>query len=260
MRVCCYLSSGDNFFCKMVLTSIKTLRQYNKTVKVRVFLIGTDHQTKIDVAAKDLNIEIIRKPSLSNYFCLNRQYLSECDEECVLYIDGDTFIFGDIELLFDNHKNVDFAAATDDYITGCTDWCQENLLKDYHSLGAIPVPVFNGGILLWNNGKIRDWAESLPEMCEKLQDKQFSVTPWLFGNNRDCYHKETFCICFHVAQKRLKYEIMGKNEVVNLFSWDDYYAWENRDFIVYHTFTQNWDRFNKRSRKKIIRMKHGRKI
>jgi lipopolysaccharide biosynthesis glycosyltransferase len=235
----------------MALTSAYMLRQYNKTIPVRVFLIDSDKQTKIDKYADSLNLEVVRFPSTKKadeqkYFCLNREYLSTCVEDSVLYIDGDTFIFGDVNDLFDKYEKYDFAAATDDWITGTEDWNQKNLLDSYKLVGGTAVPVFNGGLTLWNNRCVRGWASNyLPEMCTRLQNKEFPLTDWLFANNRSCYHKETFSICLYVSSAKLRYKAMDRKDVVNLFSKKDYDAWKVKDYIVYHCFNQNWKMFVK---------------
>lgn len=250
-RVCCYITSGDDFYCGMVLTSAYMLRQHNKTIPIRVFLIDSDKTTKIDKYANSLNIEIERFPATKKaieqkYFCLNREYLSTCEEDSVLYIDGDTFIFGDVKDLFDRYEKYDFAAATDDWITGTEDWSPERLNECYDMVKGSIVPVFNGGLTLWNNKCVRGWAsEYLPEICTKLQNKEFPLTNWLFANNRVCYHKETFSICLYVSHNRLNYKVMDRKDVVNLFSKKDYDAWKIKDYIVYHCFNQNWRMFLK---------------
>jgi len=231
----------------MVLTSIKMLRNYNKTIKIRVFVIGNGEPK---LFADSLNVEVIyRQPSQDSkgYFCLNREYLAECKEQSVLHIDGDTFIFDDIEKIFDKYNDVDFAAAQDDWIVNTPDW--------NYSFLEVGSTVFNGGLTLWNNGTIREWASNfLVPTCNRLQNEKCALTPWLFGSNRRCYHKETFAICYYVAQKGLKYRLMDEKDVVNLFNPESYKAWNRKDFIVYHCFTQNWKQFANSLRKKKIAM------
>lgn len=237
------MSSGDNFYCNMVLTSIAMLRRHNGHIPVRVFLIDkTKRQTNLDIFSKHLKFDVCRRPPLDpGYFCHNREYLSECTEDSVLHIDGDTFIFSDVERLFDTHSLVDFAGATDDWITGTPDWSDADLKTCYKLLGCNGVPVFNGGITLWNNRTIRDWADGMRGMCDLLLGKL--PLPWLFRDNRNGYHRETFSVCFHIAARGLTYGIMGKKEVVNLFGPDDLAAWGNKDYVIYHCFTQNWSQF-----------------
>lgn len=249
-RVCCYITSADNFFSRMALTSITMLRQYNKEIKVRIFVIGANKPTLMDELAEPLHVEVLHRPAASaakdqNYFCLNRCYLGECHESSVLYIDGDTFIFGDVASLFDRYKDVDFAAAEDRYIISTQDWSVEDYQESCKILSIEEPPVFNGGLTLWNNGSIKKWTEDLTDMCNKLQNKDLPISKWLFGEQRQCYHRETFSICFAVAKNCMTYNIMDRHDVVNLFSWPDFHAFKKRDFIVYHSFTQNWERFHR---------------
>jgi len=237
MRVCIYLSSDDDFYSSMVLTSINMLRLFNREIKIRVFVIGG--YSLIDKHASEFGLEVIHKESRDPYFCLNRQYLTESEEDSVLYIDGDTFVFGNIETLFERYKNVDFAAATDDWIVGQPDWRDDQLQESFALVEAEPGPIFNGGLMFWNNRTIRNWE--LDKYCKLCQD--LPISNWLYGNNRQCYHRETFAICFHVAKQKLKYSIMDDKDVVNLFSQKDLTAWGNGKHLVYHCFTQNWEKF-----------------
>lgn len=260
--ICVYLVSDDPFYCRMALTSIIMLRQYNKEIKVRVFIIG-NRKTKIDDYAEQLRLEVVHRPPTPaaqeyNYFCLNREYLAECKEETILYIDSDTFIFGNVDSICERYQDVDFAAAQDDWIINTPDWQQQHLLESYAQLGVQPVPVFNGGLTLWNKGCVRDWAKKLAITCKELYERKYVLTPWLFGDNRGGYHRETFAICFYIAKKGLRYQLMDNKDVVNLFAEKDWRAWNNKDYIVYHCFTQNWQRLerelkcrNKNSRKKL---------
>lgn len=252
MRVCCYITSGDDFHCNMTLTSALMLRQHNRDIKVRVFLIDAHGETKLDKFADQLGLEVIRRPSVDKYFCLNRTYLAECEEDSVLYIDGDTFIFGDIESIFNKHRT-DFAAATDEWITGQPDWNYRDLEKSYEIIGSEPVPVFNGGLTLWNNGSVRGWASTkLSKYCSQCQNGDFPIEKWLFNNGRECYHKETFSICFYVSEQKFTYSVMDSSDVVNLFSEKELKVWDQKNYVVYHCFTQNWKRFARTLNKKRV--------
>ena len=132
-----YLINMHPFYLKMALTSVGMLRSHNKKVPVRVYLIRDNaHQTierenvsrhhpplhnmtdQFIIACQNLDVEVCERLPLSypgeeTFFHINRKYLSEVPEPNVLYIDADTFIFGDIESIFDHypHEHIDFAAC-----------------------------------------------------------------------------------------------------------------------------------------------------
>ncbi len=93
-----YLSTGDTFYRRMVEFSIATLRQYNQSIPIRVYYIDGWSSGSVDSLyenAHKLNYAVISVPptsaaSASRYFFLNRSHLVHCQEERVLYLDGDT--------------------------------------------------------------------------------------------------------------------------------------------------------------------------
>ena len=231
----------------MTLNSIQMLRHYNKKVKVRVFLIGGIGKDRFEQMSKTLDFELVhRQPTKEakdhNLFLLNRQYLGECEEESVLYIDGDTFIFGDVETLFERYKDYDFAGAIDVSVSFSEDWDKGDAEASFRMFGSETQDIFNGGLTLWNNNVLKGWAGEffVPTCLRLLDERDVPVCKWLWSGTRNGYLSETLTIAFYVGGKKLKYRVMEDKDVINLFSWDAIKRWCERDFIVFHSFAQHW--------------------
>jgi len=168
-------------------------------------------------------IEVVQREPINEYFFSNKHYIFECNEKSVLFLDVDTFVFGDVENIFKKYADVDFAA------------CENR----WH--GKL-VPKFNGGIQLYNNL----WHKNLlkmPVMCE-------------FVKNEIAQHNlEEYAISLMVEQLESKYKIFERSDCHTILWQQD--IQKCRESIVFHSYNQQWgqvDAFLKNKKKFIGRL------
>jgi len=116
-RLCCYIVSGHPSFVQMTTTSIEMIRRYNREVPIRVFFVAyavyprPEHE--FDAFCSRNAVEMLRRPPLDkgDYFQENKAWLGDCTESMILLLDSDTFIFGDVERVFDKYDQYDVSAC-----------------------------------------------------------------------------------------------------------------------------------------------------
>lgn len=228
------------------------LRQYSQ-VPVRVFLFDQNwpdkqenglHLNRDDFLSNmdALNVEVVCKKPLSkfgmdfgpqplrefyksqqnDFFLVNKTCIAECPEESVLFIDVDTFIFGDVTELF--LEDVDFVACKNRWI----DWTQHEFFT---------VWPFNGGIQLFNNGLHRRLLADLPEQCQELATGNSPFSNWLRDEDR-LWNVEEFAISKMVSDDGLKYRYFEDHQAKNCYGKDDIN--HPRKSLIFHPYTINW--------------------
>lgn len=204
----------------MVCNSIFMLRQYNKTIPVKIYFINDDNKTTHPIVkdveygtfskkamleiAEKLNVQIKEvlpfdntglRAELKNYFFCNRSHFTT-EEDSVLHIDGDTFIYGDVEELFDKYKDFDAVVPESKFYIQAEFSCKKNFNRD-----ASP---FNAAVILFNNQLCRKWAnEIIPYMSKTLDSEWFgnkhpieeiATNWWVCDNAKNIgYFKDSEC-------------------------------------------------------------------
>lgn len=251
MKVCQYLSNAHPFYLGMVTNSIIMLRKYNKDVKVRLFLVqdegksthttnhrGNELSTKSKISTTDyiyllknnLNVEVLEKEPLKiekGFFHIHRSLMRDTQEESLLFIDADTFIFKDVEELFDKYKEYDYVGLPISYLNG---WNKEWL----------PFKPFNSAVNLWNNGWIRKFAQDLEYWCKLIKEKKHIVSDWCYQQCSRGTNREEMSTSLFVAENKLKHCVWDRWDVRNSATSIDYREAPNT--YIFHTFTHNWER------------------
>ena len=203
----------------MVCNSIWMLRKHNKHLPVRVYLLKDQSQITHSIAlalnakttfdtlkllelCRYLNVEVrevspyqIDEPYLKDYFFINRIHFASSTEDSVLHIDGDTFIWGDIEPLFDLYTEAEMAVPR-------SQWIKQRF--SCKSIGR-DIDPFNAGVMLFNKGLCKKWAEDLlPYLrktytapwfdIKKLAWEEMATNWWAIDNVQNIqYFKDTQC-------------------------------------------------------------------
>lgn len=234
--VCAYLLNDSNppyFF--MALNSLKTLRHFNRDIPVKLFLIEDSgssnrllpwpyHVTKSTFLRKcdQYNVEVIKKqpirfPGDENFLLMQRAYLAELADDTVLYLDADTFFFGDITKVIKDNLEHD--------VLGCENY---DIPTCYINSKSVSI---NGGVVLWNNGLIRKWCEKLPYYSSAIKAGKYDhASPLL---RQKILLREEASIGIFALENNLKYKYFEKTECLlsNL---------KYRYPVIFHSITANF--------------------
>jgi hypothetical protein len=264
-----YITNEHPFYLRMALTSMGMLRNHNKDIPVRIFLVrdqssqtiereNVSKHTSINVESTDqfietcksIDVEVLDRPPLiypgeESFFHINRKYFAELKEDHILYLDADTFIFGDVEDIFDHHEFVDFAACE-------AMWARRRGWNP----GFLPVPVgpFSSGVMLWNNGTIRDWCDLLPRYMADFRKNESTLANWLRTLHSDCLLREEFSVTRHVCMAGLVHSFIEKEDCHLIESEQD--IDDLGKSLIFHSYTPNWKKcYAKLYPKKVGKMK-----
>jgi hypothetical protein len=239
-RCVAYLVNENPLYLKMCLNSLGMLRDHNRKIIVRVILIR-DHtnetyvETFVNQCLK-LGVEVMERIPLAivgeeNFFHVNRKYLSEIPENDILYTDSDTFIFGDIETIFENHKEVDFAACE-------AQWSfQKGYRRDFVDKNIGP---FSSGLMLWNHGTVRDWCDMIPRYFAEFRRNESPLANWLHELHPDCLLREEFSVTQHVSRSDLTHSFISAKEchLIQSLGCIDQIG----ESLIFHSYTPHWRR------------------
>jgi hypothetical protein len=179
-RVCGYLVNEHPFYLNMVLNSVRMLRTHNTRLPVVVFLIedgaeatvrrghnmpGKMTPDEFESGCRPLGVEVRRRPKRPGHLFLSRFYFSELEQPSVLHMDADTFIFGDVEVLFDRYPT-GIAASYSAFIESI----------NYPSPpGFRPI---NSGVMVMNDRVGQKWAEELPSVMDAMGRPGHPLYEW----------------------------------------------------------------------------------
>ncbi|HTE28719.1 hypothetical protein [Flavitalea sp.] len=179
-RICCYSLSipegGRSDLLTQIITSVDSLRSYNKEVGIILFAYG-DLPMNLMRSLQMLGVRIWLLPPYSarlsqicpigwQFLCqypllhkfLNFAEISSLDPDQVLLLDCDTYFQGDVARLFDQYSSPDLVACEEvgsrrsrqGYHRSMID--EDNLIQIGSMVGINPAQPFNLGVVLLNNG------------------------------------------------------------------------------------------------------------
>lgn len=229
-KVVVYLLNNKNNYLKMAINSISMLRKYNKSIKVICLT------TEPIPFPKNLNVEIILINNIdTNYFLSNKVYISNLEYASVLYIDSDTFIFDDVEKIFQDNYEFDFY--------GCeNNWAYKLNFNEFK-------PV-NGGVLLFNNYSHKKIYEDFNFKLKNLSKLYPKINRWIKDVNND-WVVEEFLTSAIVHEEKIPFAFFNKNQVKLIEEIKDVYNFET---IIFHTFTSNWEIVRRKTNNKNIKI------
>ncbi len=162
-----YAVNTDMRYLVYILNSIKSLRKYNKKIKVYLFIYGDTSAINLSFFHQN-NIIIINKTSVNEEYLTSLKWLSlpelsEIDETKLIFVDADTAFFQDVELLFKNYHQYDFYAREE---AGTSSDKVRSSIGKIHIKHTIDqkiyrflckaykiesAPFFNTGVMVFNN-------------------------------------------------------------------------------------------------------------
>jgi Methyltransferase domain len=172
----------------------------------------------------DSRIIVEEVPTLFNdYFYANKVYLCSRSASRVVFLDTDTLILRPLDLLWEG-RDADFLARVGTAYNG-PDWAQEVWEATLHRVGASEVPMFNAGVLVFQNGSHRCIENAWSNYIAQYLAGEIS-SPY-----NDSRMPEQWGLALAVGSKKLSYSLLN--------CLDHGYAWSDElDFefpVVFHT-------------------------
>jgi len=242
-RIICFVINNKPSFLKMTRNAIQMIRKHSD-IPIRAFLVSNSfcEEARKCRALRDLDVEIICKPSVDDYHCANRCYVAECKEDSVLSLDSDVLVFDNIEKVFDAHADADITA------------CQSHWIKNYdwkpEFIPEVEMP-FNSGVVLCNHGTAQRWGSRIVELCKELRERKKypELSQWLWDHSYGSWQEETALSLF-VAEDGCKYEYFNDSEcrlprVSYRFSIHSMHQ-----SIIFHTYSRYWKSFYRELKRK----------
>lgn len=255
-RTVAYLVNEHPLYLRMALHSLEMLVANLKSdVDLKMFLITDKSHTTIERNVtrpewgysptperlnqfRDLGVQVIVRPPADQFLHGNRQYLGELETDSLLYIDADTFIFGDVGKLFDDHAHQDFVAAE-------AEWVKARGFPHsmFNEPSGCPLKPFSSGVLLWNNGWHKDWAEKLPVWMERFRTREHPLGNWLYEQHPDCLLREEFSSTAWAHERLndknpIKHGYFDPKEVQLIRYSSDFDKLGKQ--TIFHCYTPNW--------------------
>lgn len=174
------------------------------------------NKEKFKLICDKFDVELIEKKPINENMFYNKEYLKELNYKNILYLDADTFIFGNIELIFEKYKEEEFYGSAARWME-VYDWDKKLLNK----------PNFRLGVQLWNNS-IQKWD------LNKITDE---LKIWLKNNTTNKYTGVDFTIPLSIES----YGIFEDLDVFTVNSSFDKNMFKKS--LIFHSCFSSWKYF-----------------
>lgn len=171
------LTSESAVYRNQWIRSIHSLRKFNRTIPVHLFLFNEpvpppilavarecdvtvhqlgDYRDRLAEIAGDEGAALSCIPTLNKLIPL-KYFTSQTSQ--ILFLDCDTFFFGDVDALFSKYRECDWYAREEAhsrrspffaYRSADTD--EDKLYRIAAETGAAPIPPYNSGVMMLNRG------------------------------------------------------------------------------------------------------------
>jgi len=215
-----YALSPD--FASQLYLSLRSLFASETVVDgVTVFSIGG----KIKLDTKKLPIEVLEVPTKSSeYWMMNKAYVSDVKKESVTFLDTDIIVIDSINKAVESEKDVLARRAT-----ACTlDTYDESIWRSYLRENDVEVemPPLNTGFIRFQNGIHHGLGEEWERCMYDAWEQGF------FGNG---YHASQWSLPAVLGRRGATYSLLGPSE--HAFAWEGDH-WEGA--TLYHTGASNF--------------------
>lgn len=253
MNKCCvYMVNQHPLYMNMACNSIAMLRKHS-AIPVRVLLITDFARTtfsntrnypglELDVsddAVKRMSDRLVVKceemgaevkvlsphAAETDYIHCNQSYMAtECPEELVMKMDADTFLFGDIEPVFNAYDGYDVVALEADWFKKEKEW------KPEWFGNQTPLST---AVILFRNETAKRWGEFLPGMCRAYAEGDSDAAIWA-RNRKILYLRDELSLTPFVICNTLKWRLFREEHCCQISAPE---FWKN---IIAHAFGYNW--------------------
>jgi hypothetical protein len=236
-----YVVNNAPRYMEMAKTSIHLLRQHNRTVPVTVFLVEQpQHRRPRDFYdfCEEWEVDLQRRRDVgTGYFQDNKVHLAGCTGDLVLALDADTFVFADVDELFNAYAGFDLVACANDWV-----WH-----LDYRAdlIPGGPLPL-NSGVALCSSEFLAAWTTAMPSLHEALRTGTGnpSLTDWLYRASATAYNREEFGMTICSARADFRTDCFDERDCKLLK-----YRRLDRDLAdfractrIFHSYSQHWRR------------------
>lgn len=177
MKAVFYATNNNPIYFLYAKFSVKSLRQFNKKIKIFLFLYGCPDYWDLSFFQTH-NVCIIQKAldKKKHKHALRFHAFKELSKipelQRLLLLDVDTICFKDIEILFERYKDFDFYAR-EEIACARNEKSQirfEELDRIAHTLNVKVLPVFNLGVSIFNNASFRK-IENFLNFYDRLHNR-----------------------------------------------------------------------------------------
>lgn len=210
-----YLINDHADYLNMATNSIAMLRKFNKNIKVLCLVVDG----KVSFP-DELNVEVVSVENLDkNYFPSNKEHLKNISYDPFLYIDSDTFIFDDIEKIFNLYPQS---------FVGCENkWAYGKRFDLFKP--------FNSGVVLFRGSSNKIVYDNFSVKLNNINDDHPKLCEWL--NKYNPWTKEEFLMSQIVENSTTEKTFFERNHVKIT---ENVYDFININSIIFHTYTNNW--------------------
>ena len=160
----------------------------------------------------------------------------EC--ESLLYLDSDTFINFDVEILFEKYHQ-DFVGS-ENYWMHSYGWS-----KDFVERVQYP---YNGGVLLTNKSKHKILFKEYISVIKQIEAKTLPVHEWCMGVQNG-YNKEEVAITLYLDKTEWVNGYFENRDVYNVRNIED--IQRIQDYGIFHAYGNVWEKGLKHLQGKI---------
>lgn len=217
---------------KMAATSISGLRGYS-SIPVKVIFLDNSNDSPDDFFrfCDKLDVELIQKEWFEsefepNYFPINKAHMRDITDDEVLFIDTDTFIFSNVEEIFEKYSEFDMVACENKWVDA--GW-NDSYLK---------IKPMNSGVMYWKGDWMRAAANAMPEICITLKNKEYPLSDYLYQIDEGCWNREEFAYSIFVGENGLNHSYFDREDVHNLL-WESEIE-DARKSTVLHSYAAQW--------------------
>ncbi len=166
-RAVYYVVNNNADYLTFAKLSINSLRRFNRRIKIYLFIYGASENIDLSFFYKNQVVLIKKKRALlhvnSLKYFVRDESLSRLEKN-LLFLDADTIVFDDIDIIFEKCNKYDFYAREEsESDINCRDsqLFSGKFKKITKQLGVKIYPVFNTGVMLFNNASYKKLSQKL---------------------------------------------------------------------------------------------------
>lgn len=230
-RACVYCLNTRHPYLLMAKTSISMLRKFSDIPIVALVVQDTWDSTLDDFTqfAKQYQVDIeIKSPlKFADSFLINKSYLKDLDIDQILFLDSDTFIFGDVQHIFNSYRDYDFVACEDvwAYHQGYSLTFLEKMTRP-----------FNSGVMFFN-GCHKEIYSQFKNVYLNLYEATCPLGQWLKETNNQ-WTLDEFAVSKIVDESNLKYTHFHRRMAYNIRNKEDFC--DMQESLVFHPYRGQW--------------------
>jgi len=251
-----YLLNESPFYMQMAWFSIYTLRKFNKDIKVEILYVCDNQKDNryspvnfdfgLDIFSKDTFVESLKKFDVEfnfvhdldlkeekGYHPIHRIAFQNVEDDQILLLDADTFIFGDLTPFFN-------ALNYHDLVADINEWGRWGNNFPYNGLDVTP---FNSGVVLFNKGLLRDYGRQVYDLSMSVKGIDHPVGRWMadyekFEGSNGKGGREEIAFTLFVLDNKINFRHSTFREIQTTRRFTD--------CLIHHTQTPNYIRFWKK--------------